>query len=62
MSRILRIPVAETCEQKDCSADPTVAYLVAADYGKDGVAVYCENHADEFADPRDTHTAIGEVD
>lgn len=62
MTAILRMPVSGTCEHKDCEQNAEIAFVVSGDFGKDGVAVYCESHADRFAEPRDSHTALTTVD
>jgi len=61
MSAILKMPVSGTCEHKNCERAPEFAFVVSGDAGKDGVAVYCERHADHFADSRDSHTALTTV-
>lgn len=52
------LPVSRQCEHKDCDDDPTTAYVVTGQVGKDGIAVYCDEHADNFADPSSHHTTI----
>jgi len=59
--RVAKIIVSDECEHKDCSEIPVYAYTVTGDVGEDGVAVYCPYHADDYADPKDSHTAVGEV-
>jgi len=54
------VPVSQSCEDKDCHAPAEYSFVVTGDFGKDGIAVYCSDHADE-RDRSDVHTAVGEV-
>lgn len=54
------LPVPRTCEDKDCSDRPTVATIVTGDIGDPGIAVYCDDCADDRDDSK-YHTPVGEV-
>lgn len=56
------IAVSRQCEYKKCNGSPTNAYVITGDVGEDGIAVYCERHSEEWADGRDSHTAVTTVD
>jgi len=53
--------VSDICEHKDCARRSTVAYVVTGEFGKDGIAVYCDHHAELYANPSDVHTTYCEV-
>lgn len=55
------IPVSGTCEHHTCERASEVTMVVTGQYGEDGIAAYCEDHAAD-RDDTDAHTAIGEVD
>jgi len=57
---VATIPVSQMCEDKDCQAPAEFAFVVTGDFGKDGIAVYCDDHATE-RDRSDVHTAVGKV-
>jgi len=61
MGKTVTVPVADKCEYRGCSDDPTVAYIVTGDYGKDGIAVYCDEHSESWADSSENQTPIAEV-
>jgi len=61
MSETVTVPVAEVCEYNSCNAESEFAYIVTGDYGKDGIAVYCDEHSESWADPSENQTPIAEV-
>lgn len=54
------INVPSTCESVDCSNDSSVVMIVTGEYGEDGLAAYCDDHADDHAES-DNHTAVSSV-
>lgn len=53
--------VSTVCERHDCSSDPTHAFVVKGERGKDGVVVYCPNCSQSHAERSPKHTYLGKV-
>lgn len=58
---VTTIPVSRTCEDKDCKQPAEVATVVTGEYGKDGIAVYCNSCAGD-RDVSENHTPVGTVE
>jgi len=61
MSQAISVAVASKCEHSDCTREPEYAYIVTGSFGKDGVAVYCDRHSEQWADPKSSLTPLTTV-
>jgi hypothetical protein len=62
MSKTVTVPVEGVCQHKYCRETGEYAYVVTGEFGEDGVAVYCTQHSEQWADESESHSAIAEVD
>lgn len=54
------VGVSQVCEDRDCVAPASHAFFISAQYGTDGIAVYCDLHAED-KETSDAHSELGEV-